>query len=283
MLTADEGFGEWGFSALVVADGHRILFDTGAHADTVLRNAQALHVDLSNVPDVILSHHHTDHTAGLMTLRQEYSKSNPQALARAHVGRGIFYSRVRGGTEMNVVAGLKYEYVSGGGTFIEYSEPREMFPGVWLTGPVPRIYPERNWSGKGELRMPDGKTAEDNLPEDQSLIIDTEKGLVVISGCGHAGVINTLDYARTKIRQAPIHAAIGGFHLYEASDKTLAWTADKLKEFGVQNLLGAHCTGIEALYRLRQLTDLNRKTASVGAVGGGFRLGAGLDPGSIAR
>src|SRR5262249_2310733 len=134
-----------------------------------------------------------------------------------------------------------------------------------------------------QLRAEDGALSEDNLPEDQSLVIDTPKGLVVISGCGHAGVINTLEYARAKIREAPIHAAIGGFHLYQASDDHLAWTAQKLKQFGLQQLLGAHCTGIEAVYRLRELTGLTRKTAAVGALGGGFNLDTGIIPGSISR
>ena len=133
------------------------------------------------------------------------------------------------------------------------------------------------------LRLADGNTAEDNLPEDQSLVIVTGKGLVVISGCGHAGIVNTLEYARSEIAPLPIYAALGGFHLYMASDETLSWTASKLKDFGLQNLLGAHCTGIEAVYRLRQLTGLTRGTAAVGAVGGGFNLATGIDPGSIAR
>ena len=166
---------------------------------------------------------------------------------------------------------IKADYEAAGGSFIEYDQPREMFPGVWLTGPVPRKYPEKNYGG------------DDILPEDQSLIIDTDKGLVLISGCGHAGVINTIDYANAKIRRAPLHAAIGGFHLYPASDETLAWTGGKLKEFGLQNLLGAHCTGIEAVYRIRSLTGLDRKTAVVGAVGAGFKLDTGIQPGSIAK
>ena len=284
MLTADEGYGEWGFAALVVADGHRILFDTGAHPDTVLRNVRELHIDLSDVPDVILSHHHLDHTAGLVMLRREYAKANSAALSRAHVGAGIFQSRTDGtAREVNTMIATKPEYERAGGTFIVYNEPRELFPGVWLTGPVPRKYPEKNWNPGRMLRLADGKTIEDNLPEDQSLVIVTDKGLVVISGCGHSGIVNTLDYARAKIAPAPVYAALGGFHLYQASDETLAWTASKLKEFGLQNLLGAHCTGIEAVYRLRQLTGLDRKTAAVGAVGGGFNLATGLDPGSIAR
>ena len=282
MLADDSGFGEWGFAALVTVDGYPILFDTGAHPDTVLRNAKLLKVDLSSAADVILSHNHLDHTAGLITLRNEFKKSG--ALARAHVGKGIFTPRVRNdGTAANAMLGFKSEYEATGGAFVVYDAPREIRPGVWLTGPVPRAYPERNWGNALRLKATSGELSEDNLPEDQSLVIDTEKGLVVISGCGHSGVINTLEYARAKVRQAPIHAAIGGFHLYQASDEHLEWTASKLKEFGLQQLLGAHCTGIESVYRLRQLTGLSRKTAAVGALGGGFSLESGIIPGSISR
>jgi 7,8-dihydropterin-6-yl-methyl-4-(beta-D-ribofuranosyl)aminobenzene 5'-phosphate synthase len=87
------GIGEWGFAAIVEVDGQRILFDTGARPDTVLKNAKELGVDLANVKDVILSHNHPDHTSGLITLRREFAKTNPTALSRAHVGKGIFWSR----------------------------------------------------------------------------------------------------------------------------------------------------------------------------------------------
>ena len=282
MLAGDDGFGEWGFAALVTVDGYKILFDTGAHPDTVLKNAKLLKVDLSGAADVILSHNHLDHTAGLVTLRNEFKQSG--GLVRTHVGKGIFSPRVRkDGSSANAMVGFKSEYEATGGTFVVYDGPREIRPGVWLTGPVPRVYPETNWSPGSRLRAANGELSEDNLPEDQSLVIDTGKGLVVISGCGHSGVINTLEYARAKIRQAPIHAAIGGFHLYAASDETLAWTAGKMKEFGLQQLLGAHCTGIEAVYRIRQLNGLSRKTAAVGALGGGFNLETGIVPGSISR
>src|SRR5215475_14632681 len=93
MLADTAGIGEWGFSALVVVDGHRILFDTGAGPDTVIRNARALKVDLTDVPDVILSHNHPDHTGGLVALREVVRSKNPTALSRAHVGQGIFLKR----------------------------------------------------------------------------------------------------------------------------------------------------------------------------------------------
>src|SRR5277367_1735943 len=93
MLTSDEGIGEWGFAAVVEVDGHRILFDTGARPDTVLNNAKELGVDLSNITDVVLSHDHSDHTGGLITLRRASSEKNPAALSKAYVGKGIFAAR----------------------------------------------------------------------------------------------------------------------------------------------------------------------------------------------
>jgi len=120
--------------------------------------------------------------------------------------------------------------------------------------------------------------AEDSIPEDASVVVDTKDGLIIITGCGHAGVVNTAEYARSFLRPAPVHAVIGGLHLFAATDAQVAWTAGKLRELGVSYLLGAHCTGIEATYRLREIIGLTRKTAVVGAVGASFTLGKGLDP-----
>src|SRR4029453_3596646 len=92
-MLAEEGIGEWGFSALVEVDGQRILFDTGARPRTVLDNAREMGVSLAGVRDVILSHNHDDHTGGLMGLRGEMMKADPPTPSRAHVGKGIFWSR----------------------------------------------------------------------------------------------------------------------------------------------------------------------------------------------
>jgi 7,8-dihydropterin-6-yl-methyl-4-(beta-D-ribofuranosyl)aminobenzene 5'-phosphate synthase len=165
---------------------------------------------------------------------------------------------------------------------IEYNEHKALAPGVWLTGPVPRRHPERNWSGRLQVESPTGWT-EDTVPESQSLIFDTIKGLVVLSGCGHAGIINTIDHARNVIRAAPVHAALGGFHLLAADDDHLQWTADSLKDVGLINFMGAHCTGIEAVFRMRSQAGLTRKTCVVGAVGASFSLNKGIDPLALAR
>ncbi|HZZ20925.1 MAG TPA: MBL fold metallo-hydrolase [Opitutaceae bacterium] len=276
--------GEWGFSALVEADGHRILFDTGEHTDTVLKNAKALDVDLSNVPEAVLSHNHGDHTGGLLTLRRAMMAKAPSALAIVHVGEGIFYPRTsfNPGIEHNPALLLKPEFEKTGGVFVSHDKPAQLYTGVWLTGPVPRKYPERNWSGSGRVHTPAG-WVEDNIPEDQSLVFDTDKGLVVLLGCGHAGIINTLEYARSIVRPAPVHAVIGGIHLFAASDETLDWTATKLGEFGMQNFIGAHCTGIEPVFRFRTALHLDRRHCVVAAVGSSFDLSTGIEAGNLAQ
>ncbi len=279
-MLADEGIGEWGFAALVEADGKKILFDTGARPNTVLENAKELKIDLSGVQDVILSHFHDDHTTGLMTLRRELSKNNPAALSRVHVGKGIFLERR--GRNHNPMIAMKKDYEATGGKFIEHDKPEEILPGVWLTGPVPRVYPEKNYPAGVEVAKGD-QWVEDDLPEDQSLVFNTSRGLVLLAGCGHAGIINTLQYARKFIRPAPVNAAIGGFHLYNAKEEQLDWTADKLKEFQIAQILGAHCTGIESVYRLRQRLGLNRHTCVVGTVGATFDLKDGIHTGRIAQ
>ena len=279
-MLADDGIGEWGFSALIEADGRKILFDTGAHPNTVLDNAKDLKIDLSDVQDVVLSHFHDDHTTGLMPLRTELSKKNSAALSRVHVAKGIFLERR--GKDRNPMIAVKKEYEATGGKFVEHDKVDEIFPGIWLTGPVPRIYPEKNYPAGIEVKE-DGKWVEDNVPDDQSLIFNTDRGLVLLAGCGHSGLINTLTYARKEIRPAPVDAAIGGFHLYAASDETLDWTAGKLEEFQTAQLMGAHCTGIESVYYLRRKMGLNRHNCIVGTVGAIFDLKDGIKTGPIAR
>lgn len=285
MLAGDpgRGIGEWGFAALVEVDGRKLLVDVGQRAETVLRNAEELQIDLSDVTDMVITHNHADHTGGLVTLRRELSKRNPRALSRVHVAKGIFDPRPGpGGREGNGLLPLKAAYEAAGGQFVEHAGPSALLPAVWLTGPVPRIHPERNWSAPGRVQSAAG-TVEDTIPEDASVVVDTADGLVVISGCGHAGIVNTIEHARKIVRPATVLAAIGGFHLFAASDVTLTWTGEKLKGFGVAHLLGAHCTGIEAVYRLRALLGLPRENAVVAAVGSGFTLGAGITALALAR
>ena len=103
--------------------------------------------------------------------------------------------------------------------------------------------------------------------EDQSLFFDTEDGIVIVSGCGHAGIVNTIDYIKKIIPNRPIRKVIGGFHLLKLSDKKLEWTAKKMLESGVEVFVGAHCTGINSTYSIREFMGLDSKNVLVGSVG----------------
>jgi len=279
MVVNGKGIGEWGYSALVEVDGKKILFDTGARPETVLQNANDMGIDLSVVEDVFLSHNHWDHTGGLLTLRNELKKSNPNALKRVHVGAGIFSKRTN---SENTLLATKAALESDNVGFIVYSEQKELFPGVWITGPIKRVHDERNWSGNGKIETAEG-IVEDNIPEDQSLVVDTPDGFVLISGCGHAGLVNTLEHIRAHINQEKVFTIIGGFHLISATDEQLKWTAGHLQDFGISKIIGSHCTGINALYTLKALMSLDRKDAVVGSVGDSFDLQNGIKAGIIAR
>lgn len=279
-MLADAGLGEWGYAALVEVDGRRLLFDTGARPQVVLENAKELGIDLSTVEDVVISHFHDDHTGGLLPLRKALMERNPKALSRLHVGAGIFEPRFdsaqRAGNTFIAVAAA---YRQTGGAVTEHAGPTEILPGAWLTGPVTRRHDERNWSPGHAVRVK-GELVPDNLQEDSSLVIPTARGAIVITGCGHAGIMNIADAARALAGEGPLLAVIGGLHLFAKPDAVLQQTAAHLK--GLRYLMGGHCTGVEATVRLRDLLGLDRKTAVVEAVGSSFTLGEGIDAGAIA-
>ena len=274
--------GEWGLSALVEVDDRCVLFDAGRNPDTVSRNAAALDVDLSCVTDVVLSHFHFDHTSGLVPLVAELRQANPDAMRRVHVADGFFLSRRAGDdAEWNQMIEVRELLEGEGVEFIVHARPSEIMPGVWVTGPVPRPHPEKNYPDQLTVRV-DGEWVVDYVPDSQGLSIRTPAGHIVLLGCGHSGVVNALDHIRSGIADEPIHALMGGLHLFAASDEVLGSTADRLREIGVSHLMAGHCTGIEPLLRLRVGLDLNRKTAVVGAVGSRFVYGEGIHPTAIA-
>ncbi len=262
-MLSDTYIGEWGFSAIIEVDGERILFDTGSRKRTVLQNAEELNINLEGINNVFLSHNHKDHTGGLMTLKKKYSTS----FSNAHVGEGIFYSRPNSKGKEHYILFNKKSLEAEGVNFITHKRASQIMPGIWTTGQIPRKYDEKNWSQLGEIIDPSGNKIEDTIPEDQSLFFDTERGIVVISGCGHAGLVNTLEYINHIIPNRPIYNIIGGFHLLKLNEKKLEWTANKMKEAGVKYFVGAHCTGINSTYLIRNYMSLSKKNALVGSVG----------------
>ena len=278
------GLGEWGFAALVEADGQRTPLRHRGRPETVLKNARELGVELGDVTDVVLSHHHGDHTGGCDASAASCRGENPKALSLALRRRRDLPGRARRrGEEYERGVGYKRTLRGPGGLVPSIDRPTQIFPGAWLTGPGPADPSGTQLDAPADDRRADGSRVEDNVPEDMSLVLDTEKGLVVVSGlrpCGrdqHAGIRPAESPSRPGLR------GLGGFHLFQADAATLDWTARMLGSFEIKNLLGAHCTGIEAVFGLRRWLGLDRKTCAVGAVGARFSLQSGLDPGRIAR
>jgi 7,8-dihydropterin-6-yl-methyl-4-(beta-D-ribofuranosyl)aminobenzene 5'-phosphate synthase len=286
-MLANRGIGEWGFSALVEADSIRILFDAGGGEKTVLENCKELNIDLSTVPTLILSHNHADHTTGWLPLRNTVKEINPAALSVTHVAKGIFDTRISSkGDENKSRQKDSLLYTQSGGQITVHDSFTEIYPGIFLTGPVPRPYPEKNYGlGGNIIRKKDasGNIIDDIIPEDMSLVIRTDKGLVVLSGCGHSGIINTISYVQQKLPGSNLLAAIGGFHLLENTDEQIRWTADHLKKSGLRYFMGAHCTGIEPVYQIREWVGLKRGECLVGSVGAVFETEKGFTAGPLTK
>lgn len=283
-LDAYSTYGEWGFAALVEMGGTKLLYDTGYHPDLVYLNAEKLGVDLSDVEQVILSHAHIDHIGGLMSLRNRLMKDNPKALSVAHIGAGFlaeWHDPNDPVADRNRAKTIIEQYENSGGNVVLHTGPTELLPGVWLSGPVPRRHDEKNWDVEGSIHW-NGKFVEDYVPEDMALYIDSPDGTVVLTGCAHAGIINILDYALAVAEKDSVDTAVGGFHLFNAEERVVEWTAQQFRRVGIRRFLAAHCTGIESAHVLREIAGLTRNDAIVGAVGQQIYQD-GLYPGWIAE
>jgi 7,8-dihydropterin-6-yl-methyl-4-(beta-D-ribofuranosyl)aminobenzene 5'-phosphate synthase len=278
MLADIPGRGEWGYAALVEVDGRRILFDTGAEPDTVAFNAKALGIDLADVEEVVLSHNHWDHVGGLVALRTALMARNPKALSIVHVGAGAFLPAPANSPRRD----FRAAYLATGGQIREHAGPVLLAPDMWLTGPVARVHPEVNY-GRSVRVIVDGREVPDTVPEDSSLVIRTEDGLIVLTGCGHAGAVNIVTAARAIAGALPVEAMIGGLHLASANAATVDWTAAQVKTVGVRHFLSGHCTGLEPTRRLAEAWGLGPDRAAYAPVGGSYEFGKGIDARVIAR
>ncbi|MGZ3695304.1 MAG: MBL fold metallo-hydrolase, partial [Bdellovibrionota bacterium] len=280
-----------------------------------LKDASGKPISVCDAETVVLSHNHQDHTMGLVELRRRCAKSNPKALSTTYVGGPeIFWARPYSPSKPNSIGrsddnvmlagngigkafgldpeydtvGVKGLYEAAGGHFIVPQDHQPLaldgFPGVWITGSVPREFDEKTYPGEPNIVDPaSGKASVDQVPEDQALVINTSKGLVVITGCAHAGVVNTALYAQ-KLMNRPIYALLGGYHLYQEKigdgtvPGTLSWTAAQLAPMGIKYLLGAHCTGLEAFAILRKLLGFDSVHAVYSTVATIFDLANGITP-----
>lgn len=251
---------EHGWSVWLEAGGQRVLFDTG-QSDLLLANAQRLGVDLGSVDSIVLSHGHYDHGGGLAAV---LAKARPGVAVWAHPG-ALQPKYHRGPTAVRSIGLPTTAHTAldaAGARWHDVDTPTAMAPGLWLTGPIPRRHPEEA-SAEGFCLDAEGRQ-DDPLLDDQALVIRTVAGSVVLLGCAHAGIINTLDRVQAITADAPLRAVIGGLHLRSASPERLAWTIDALRRFRSRHFYPTHCTGAAAVAALWAAFPGQCAAASVG-------------------
>lgn len=255
--------GEHGFACLVDAPGGRLLFDTG-RGGSLLHNLETLGIDPMSIDAVVLSHGHDDHTGGLLPLLRQIG------IRPVFAHRGIFAERyfVKGAEQRSIgLSASCAELEAAGARFRFLEECSELAKGLWFSGSIPRISPIE--SGDPSLVLKEagiGGWIQDPFEDDAALAIETTRGLVVLLGCAHAGLINTVEHFSRQLGNRPLHAIIGGTHLGPVGEPQFAATLDYLAGLDDVRFGVGHCTGQVRAARLFNRFPGQVYFASVGSV-----------------
>ena len=258
-MDAGTGFTpEFGLSLFLETDGCRILFDTGAGA-ALLPNATRMNLELGTLTDIVVSHGHYDHTGGLAGFRPGPDVpvwTGPDVAAQC-------WSQHDDGTKRRLTMPRAAQEVLVQCDVHTVASFQEIRPGVFLTGPIPR---ESGEDCGGRFFSDEACTEPNPVQEEISLLL---RSGVLITGCCHAGIINSVESCRKAHPEIRIRTIAGGLHLSHADPARLEQTADYLDSLGLERMIPMHCTGADAVQFLRR-----RLSCPVDAlpVGHGMRL-----------
>ncbi|WP_292425707.1 MBL fold metallo-hydrolase [Methanoregula sp.] len=241
--------GEPGLSILIETGDRRILFDTG-YSDAFIRNAETMGIDLLDLDYVVLSHGHLDHTWGLVHLVQKlagaeiHSLSHKKPVLVAHPY--CFYPKPS--PPLPNIGSLIPEEEAGRQFSLSLSaKPFWLTPDLVFLGEIPRRFGfEHTAPGKRRIVMPDGQVEQDQLLDDSALACRTPEGLVIITGCSHAGICNITEYAQEVCGERRIIDIIGGFHLLKPSPEQMKGTCTYLRDLALKAVHACHCTSLSS-------------------------------------
>jgi len=232
--------GEHGLAWWIDTGTQRVLFDAGQGL-VLESNACKLGVDLGSASGIALSHGHADHVGGLPAALAAAPAAalflHPDACSRRYSGTD---GKPRG-RQLSTDFMETEAFRTPERCVVVSREPQEVAPGLWLTGEVPRANDYEDVGGP--LFRDEAMQRPDPILDDQSLFFAGREGTVVVLGCAHAGVVNTLEHIRTLTHGAPIHTVVGGMHLLNAGERRLTETVAALRRLGVQRFGPNHCTG----------------------------------------
>lgn len=237
---------EHGWACWVETPTCRLLFDTGP-GQALLPNARELGIPLESTNAIVLSHGHYDHTGGLGAMLD----LAPAARVLAHpAALEAKYKRAADGHVHAIglsvpSAELRTRLAS---RLVATRSPTQISAAAWVTGEVPRVTDFE--PGDDSFCLDAAGEQPDALSDDQALIVRAAAGIVVLLGCAHAGVINTLRYALALHPGLPLVAVLGGMHLHNVPDERVTRTVSELAALGVSRVVPAHCTGVPALATL---------------------------------
>jgi 7,8-dihydropterin-6-yl-methyl-4-(beta-D-ribofuranosyl)aminobenzene 5'-phosphate synthase len=241
--------GEWGLSILIETDNSKILLDTGTSISAA-RNAETLDIDLGKIDKIVLSHGHYDHTGGLREILR-IVKKKIEIIAHPDVWQAKYHIRKDDPERFIGIPFRQEELESLGARFSLTKQPVEIAENIGTTGEIPMVT-EYETIDAGLFVKQDSNFQPDQVMDDRAVIIKTEKGLVIILGCAHRGMINTIYHAQKITGIVEIQAVIGGSHLIGASEERLWQSITALKELGVQKLGLCHCTDLPVISILSQ-------------------------------
>ncbi len=223
-----------------------ILFDTGQSAETVLNNMKLLGKDPDGIDYVILSHCHYDHTGGLIGILEECPKKPLPVLAHPDLFRPNF-SLEPALRSVGMKPGDSRDAVEkAGGELFLTAEPFPLMAGVLTTGEIKEKVDFESALTYDSRTIENGQIVYDSMIDDVSLILILRQGLVVVSGCSHAGIISIINAAVRLTGINRVHAVIGGFHLIEADKERIVQTTNALSDLETAQIYTGHCTGFAA-------------------------------------